>query len=245
MNHLNNIWSTFTSHLNNNPVTIFKDHEFLLLCVPLLCLVLIIISKSWYIINYLITVVHETGHALAALTVFSKLRGITIHLDHSGETQSISRKFFLFRAWSAWWGYSFPPFAGLCYLIAIYYNKVGIAITLTVIVAVLITLQIRNFMALLTIGATSIIVILCWWYLNNNYIALILYLLAWFLLFGGIKSVFELCKIHYDHQGDGSDAQTLRNVTLLPIVFWLATFIVGALFCNISALYYGYQLLVK
>lgn len=243
MDHLNKIWNVFNSHLNNSPITIFNHYKILLILIPLLCITCIIIPKLWYICNYLITVVHETGHALAALMVFSKLRGITIHLDHSGETQSISSNFFLFRAWSAWWGYSFPAFAGVSYLMAIYYNKVGIAITLTVIIAVLITLQIRNFIALLTIGATSAILIACWWYLDNNYIALMFYALAWLLLFGGVKSVIELCEIHYKHQGDGSDAQTLRNTVFLPVIFWLATFVIGAIACNIIAFYYCYQLI--
>lgn len=60
--------------------------------IVLVAVVLTVPRRSWRIFGLFVTVVHELGHAAAALLTLQRVTGITLRLDHSGTTTSLGRR---------------------------------------------------------------------------------------------------------------------------------------------------------
>jgi hypothetical protein len=55
------------------------------------------------------------------------------------------------------------------------------------------------------------------------------YLAAWFLLFGGVRPVFELARGRRQRWSRGSDADQLAQLTGAPAGLWVTLFVLVAL----------------
>lgn len=228
---LNDAWGVLQDHLGHEPQALSNVPPLLLLALFATALLLTAINPCWRIVGLVNTVVHESGHAMAALSTFGRLRGIRINMNHSGDTQYLSSTFLPFRIWSSWWGYAFPSVAGWGLIYGAERGWSGVCLTACAAVAIIVTLQIRNFTALLSIGAVSAVILAAWWYLPAAVAAVFVFFLGWLLLLGGVRSSFELLHIHLKGEGEGSDALALRSMTLLPAYLWCGTFIAVALYC--------------
>lgn len=183
------------------------------------------VPQVWRWSSYFITVVHEGGHALAAITVGSRLRGIKIRWDRSGETLALGSRFLPFRIWTTWWGYPFPPVLGAVFVWAALEGWQGVAVTLTLLMSVTMFLQIRSLVAFVSIGAASVVFGLAWWFLPDVWSAGFIYLLGWFFLFGGFQGMLNITRHHLRGTTQNSDAAALQQMTLLvPSVVWLGSF---------------------
>jgi hypothetical protein len=240
MESLKTIWGEFYSRAVESSVTDYNTFVILAL-VTLACL--LAFTPIWRFTGIVVTIVHETGHGLAALTTLGKIHGIRINLDHSGDTHFSTSRFFIWRMWSTWWGYSFPGLAGLFLVWGFTSGRVGLALTIVCIVAIIITLEIRNLIAFFTIGLTSMTVFSLWWFAPVEISGVVLFTVGWFLILGGIRSIGSLFKHHLDGTAENSDAFALRQVSLLPATFWVLTFMVFTLFCGAQAFYETYSML--
>lgn len=183
------------------------------------------VPQVWRWSSYLITVVHEGGHALAALTVGSRLHGIKIRWDRSGETLSMGSRFLPFRIWTTWWGYPFPPVLGAVFVWSAVEGWQGVAITLALLMSIIMFFQIRSFMAFVSIGSSAVALGLVWWFSPDIYSAAFIYLLGWFFLFGGLQGMLNITRHHLRGTTANSDATALQQMTfILPAFFWLVSF---------------------
>ena len=230
-NKLGEAWNILQERLGHDPDSLSKLPTAMILCSIALALLLTALGPCWRVMGLVNTVVHESGHAMAALSTLGRLRGIRINMNHSGDTQYLSSTFLPFRIWSTWWGYAFPSVAGCGLIYAAERGWSGVALTACAAVAIIVTLQIRNFVALLSIGAVSAVILAAWWLLPHSIAAIFVLFLGWLLLLGGARSSAELLSIHLRGEGEDSDAMALRSMTLLPAYFWCATFIAVALYC--------------
>lgn len=223
-------WEALRDRFQQEPDTLPSDT--VLLTLFLLALAFAFTPAVWRWSSYFITVVHEGGHALAALMVGSRLHGITIRWDRSGETMTMGRRFTPFRIWTTWWGYPFPAFLGAFYVWGAQNGWQGPAVTLTLLMAVIMFLSIRSLMAFLSIGLSVVGLGLAWWYLPPSLMGSFLYFLGWFLLFGGLRGLTNLVKHHLDGTTENSDATALQQMTfIIPAVVWLASFWVAQIAC--------------
>ncbi len=239
MEWISSVWTLFLERVTAQ-TSLPSDQIPYFLSLTAFAASLVLIGPIWRWTSYLITVVHEGGHALAALLVGSKLQGIKIRWDRSGETLTLGSTFLPLRMWTTWWGYPAPAALGCFYLWAVFEGRQGLAITFTLIMSFVMFLQIRSFMAFLTITGSGIATACIWWWLPATPMAFLIYFFGWFLLFGAVGSLGNLTRLHWRGQASGSDALSLRSMTLVvPAVVWLLTF-----WCAISAgvFYSGYLL---
>ena len=184
-----------------------------------------LVPQFWRWSSYLVTVVHEGGHAIAGLLVGRRLSGIRIHGDRSGSTVSVGSGFIPFRIWTTWWGYPAPAVLGSFYLWAATTGWHNAAMTFTFVVSVIMFLQIRSMVAFITLTATAFASWWLWWYAPDSVLSMVLYSLGWFLIVGGVKVLRELTIKHLKGDTSDSDARALREITwVIPGFFWLITF---------------------
>lgn len=199
--------------------------QYVLVVLAGISLVAALLPQVWRWSSYFITVVHEGGHALAAITVGSRLHGIKIRWDRSGETLSLGSRFLPFRIWTTWWGYPFPAVLGAVFVWAAVEGWQGVAVTLALLMSLIMFLQIRSFMAFLSIGSSAVALGLVWWFSPDVYSAGFIYLLGWFFLFGGLQGMLNITRHHLQGTTQNSDATALQQMTLIiPAAFWLASF---------------------
>lgn len=223
MDKLEAFWAALKEHWQQTAPAL-PDLPILFLLFALACL-LVLTPQIWRWAGYFVTVVHEGGHAVAGLTVGRRLHGIKIRWDRSGETMSAGSGFIPFRIWTTWWGYPAPAVLGSVYLWAAAEGYQGIAMTITLIISFILFLQIRSFMALISISITMAATWALWWYAPDNVVVMALYGLGWFLILGGIRVLLDLTTNHLKGDTDDSDARALREMTyIIPGFFWLLTF---------------------
>ena len=227
--------------------------------------VLIVASpRLWRLTRIAITIAHEGGHAAVSLATGRRLEGIRLHRDTSGETVSRGRRSGPGIMLTALAGYVTPPLlgAGAAALLAVHRVTLLLALLLVLLAATL--LMIRNWYGLLAMlitgGAVVAVIVLA----DPALRAAFGYATAWFLLFGGVRPVFELARSRRGQprrqpaplppgyrppagrlaggrpNAGNSDADQLRWLTGVPAGVWVTLFALVAL----GALVLGARLLV-
>jgi hypothetical protein len=156
-------------------------------------LLLVLSGQPWRLARNVVTIVHEAGHALAAVLVGRRLSGIRLHSDTSGVTVSRGRPKGPGMVLTAFAGYVAPSLVGL----GLAGLMVGGKITLLLWVLTALMLAVLAAFACMT---------------------------AWFLLFGGVRPVWELQAKRRRRQARDSDADQLARLTGAPGLFWVAMF---------------------
>src|SRR5690606_32631237 len=73
----------------HDPLTAMPETQIMGIAVA--AVLLAVARSTWSLVGYPVTIVHELGHALAALSAGYRLRGITINGDMSGATNYWAR----------------------------------------------------------------------------------------------------------------------------------------------------------
>lgn len=203
-----------------------------LLLWGLVALLLVATPQGYRVVRHLVTLVHEGGHALAAVLSGRRLGGIRLHADTSGLTLSRGRSGGPGLVFTLAAGYPAPALVALGAAAMLGRGfAVGLLWALVLLCLVLL-LQIRNLYGFATVlllggglGVGS-------WWLPEAVLGTIATVLVWTLLLAAPRSVVELARAHRAGRGAGSDAAQLARVTRVPAPVWLAFFwviTVGAL----------------
>jgi hypothetical protein len=197
-------------------------------------------SGLWRLTRNAITIAHEGGHALVSVLTGRRLEGIRLHSDSSGVTYSRGRGRGPGRVLTAAAGYVTPSLlgAGAAGLLAARHVTAVLWLALVLLAATF--LAIRNAFGVLAVLVTAAGVFAVSLYGSALVQAAFAYLTAWFLLFGGIRPVFELRRGRRRGRGGASDADQLARLTGVPGAVWVAVFALVA----IAALALGAALLV-
>lgn len=195
--------------------------------VVLAGIVLAASRQTWRYLGYPVTIVHELGHAVAALSVGFRLRGITVNADMSGATNVWSRGRFR-TVWTLWWGYPAPAAVGAGLVWAADSGWARAVLWVLVAGLVLVFLLSRSW---LTIG----IVLLCGavlgltaWHGSDVVVTLVVASLAWLLIIGSVRALWSVARSHIRRSGlSRSDAYLIgRQLRIVPGVVWLLSFAV-------------------
>jgi hypothetical protein len=108
-----------------------------------------------------------------------------------------------------------------------------------VVLLLLMLINIRNLFGVLSLVITGAIVFAVSWYATPEVQAAFAYAGVWFLLFGGVRPVFELQSLRRRGRMPESDADQLAHVTHVPAIFWVGIFLA----VNLAALVAGAFLL--
>ena len=198
------------------------------LVAALLALLAVGWTVSWRLTRGVVTIAHEGGHALVAVLTGRGLGGIRLHADSSGATTSIGRDGGLGLVLTFLGGYPAPAALGLMAAVLVATGRAATALWLVVVLLVVTLTQVRNaFGVASVVGTGAVVAAVAWWgdtALQAGFAAA----LAWFLLFGGLRSVRELQRGRRravpTRFGVESDADALARLTGVPGGLWAGLF---------------------
>jgi hypothetical protein len=197
------------------------------LLAGLLALLTVGWTASWRLTRGVVTIVHEGGHALAAVLTGRGLGGIRLHADSSGVTTSTGRAGGVGLVLTFLGGYPAPAALGLGGAVLVGTGRTAAFLWLAVGLLVATLTQVRNAFGVVSVLATGTVVgAVAWWggpALQAGFAAA----LVWFLLFGGLRSVRELQRGRSRvpaRFGGESDADALARLTGVPGGMWSALF---------------------
>ena len=194
--------------------------------------------RVWQVSRNVVTLAHEGGHAVVSIASGRRLDGIRLHSDTSGVTSSRGKPYGLGLILTTAAGYVFPSLLGLgaAWLLAVRHATFLLWLVLLLLAAAFIA--IRNAYGFLAVLATAVVVFAVSRFASLRAQELFAYLVAWFLLFGGVRPIFELQRRRRrgSLRGGGrasgalaSDADQLALLTGVPGGAWVFTFAVVAI----------------
>ena len=211
----------------------------LILATCAAALIAVLVSGVWRFARTVITITHEGGHALVAVLTGRRLRGIRLHSDTSGLTVARGKPRGPGMVLTLAAGYVAPSLVGLgaAALLAAGHVTLLLWIALALLFAVLV--MIRNWYGLLAVLVTGALVYLVTRYAAAQTQTAVAWTAVWFLLFGGVKPVFEVARRRRGgpHR---SDPDQLARVTGVPAGIWIV--LIGLI--NVACLAYGAALLL-
>ena len=192
----------------------------------LLAVAVVVFRPSWRIARHLVTIVHEGGHAVAALVSGRKLRGIRLHSDSSGVTLSRGRPTGPGMLFTLIAGYLAPGVFGLLAAVLLHQRHALAVLWVALLLLTLMLLQIRNFRGLWSMLVAGFAAFAVSWWASDQAQSLVAYTLTWFLLLAGPVGVYDLQRARRHGRAPTSDADQLARLTRLPGLFWVAVFMV-------------------
>jgi hypothetical protein len=207
----------------------FEPSTVLVLATGVVALGTVAIDGVWRWTRNVITIVHEAGHALAALLTGRRLTGIRLHSDTSGLTLSVGRPDGAGMVLTAAAGYISPSLLGLCGVAVLAAGWVTVALWVTTGLLLAMLFMIRNGYGVLSVLVTGAAVGLVAWYASADTQAAFGHAVVWFLLLGGVRPVAELRRQRRAGYARNSDADQLARLTRLPAPLWVFLFGLGSL----------------
>lgn len=176
----------------------------------------------WRVLRTCVTIAHEIGHAVVAVCTGRTLSGIRLHSDTSGVTVSRGKPRGFGMVLTSLAGYPAPSAVGLGFAILLGTGRQTLMLWILIAALAVLVLLIRNlfgFLAVICAGGAAFAVS---WYGSAMWQGVFGYAVSWFLLFGGVRAVFELWQVSV--RGDGSDADQLAWLTRIPARVWVVVF---------------------
>ncbi|MDS1269893.1 M50 family metallopeptidase [Lipingzhangella sp. LS1_29] len=205
-------------------------------------LAVVLTGAPWRIARNVVTIAHEGGHALVAVLCGRQLSGIRLHSDTSGVTVSRGRPDGIGMILTVAAGYITPSLVGLGGILLLLANRITALLWISILLLLTMLLLIRNVYGVISVVGTGALVFLVSWFLPSEVQAAFAYAFTWFLLFAGVRPVFELqSQRRRQPAGTGqSDADQLARLTGAPGTLWVGFFLV----VNLAVLALGVWLLV-
>lgn len=213
------IVSGFT-HAAEPDVTIVE-----LVLILLVAAALAVPRITWRYFGLFSTVVHELGHAFAAMMTGQIVTGITLKMDHSGATRTYSRGL-LRSLWSGFWGYPVPAVVGAVLISAGFHGWGPAALSVGAVVLIFTVLFIRNLTGLLILGGTIAVSAVLVLAVPAGFTGHVVIALGVALLVGSVRDMGNLLHVHFRRrdQLETSDAFILYRATGIPSPVWLLLF---------------------
>jgi hypothetical protein len=181
------------------------------------------VDGVWRWARNVVTIVHEAGHAVAALATGRQLTGIRLHSDTSGLTVSRGRPRGLGMVVTTMAGYPSPALVGLIGVVLLAAEQVTLMLWAGTIVLAGMLLMVRNLYGVFLLVTVAAVVLGVSVYAAPDVQAAFGYAMTWFLLFGAVRPIVELQR-HRRRPGAVTDADQLAGLTRLPAVIWVVVF---------------------
>jgi hypothetical protein len=186
---------------------------------------LVLAQTTWPYTRMIVTIVHEGGHAVAALLTGRRLRGIRLHSDTSGLTLSNGRASGPGMVVTLLAGYLAPALLGLVAVsMLLTEHSLGLLWLLAIVLALML-LQIRNFFGFAVVIAAAAALLAVSWYAPPAVQSGCAYLITWILLVSAPRPVLELIGQRRQGRAGRSDADQLARLTRTPAGLWVGFFL--------------------
>ncbi|GAB2459352.1 hypothetical protein HD599_001368 [Conyzicola lurida] len=180
---------------------------------------------TWQWFGLFATLVHELGHAVAAILSGRVVNGIRIRRNHSGDAMSTGRGVFG-TVLSGIFGYPAPAIVGAALLWSVFNGYTAIAFFVGGVILILTVLVIRNLFGVLVVVVSAGIAALLWFFATPEVQGYALLVLGVALLVGSVRGLLTVVGVHTSRRGQlqTSDAYLLYKRTGVPSPFWLLLF---------------------
>lgn len=202
-----------------------EPERWIVIATAILALASVVLSPPWRVARNVVTIAHEGGHALVALLSGRQLTGIRLHSDTSGVTVSRGRPTGIGMILTVFSGYVAPSVIGLLGILMLMSDRITALLWLSIVVLAAMLLMIRNIYGVVSIVVTGAIVFGISWFTPPEVQAAFAYLFTWFLLFAGVRPVFELQSQRRRSPSPHSDADQLARLTGVPGTLWVGVFL--------------------
>ncbi|OLT41190.1 hypothetical protein BJF85_24495 [Saccharomonospora sp. CUA-673] len=184
-------------------------------------LIVVVSSVPWRFVRGVLTIVHEAGHALAALLVGRRLQGIRLHSDTSGVTVSRGRPDGPGMVLTALAGYPAPALLGLLFSWLVWGEHLSAVLVITAVLLLGVLVMVRNAYGVFTVLLVAGVLAAVAWTAPPGVQAVFVYLVTWFLVLGSVRPLGELQTKRRRGQARDSDIDQLARLTALPAGIWL------------------------
>ena len=191
----------------------------------------VVVPGAWRIARHLLTIVHEGGHAAAALLSGRRLSGIRLHADTSGLTVSHGRSRGPGMVATAFAGYPAPAFVGVGAALLVSLERDLLALWAGLLLLTLVLVQIRNFYGLYVVLVAAMLAVGVTWWGSPVAHGAAAWALTSFLLIGAPRTVVELQIARRRSRGRTSDADILAGLTPLPAIVWVGLMLLVTVAC--------------
>ncbi|MBW3605027.1 MAG: M50 family metallopeptidase [Actinobacteria bacterium] len=184
--------------------------------------------RPWRLLRPIVTIAHEGGHVLTALLAGRRLAGVRLHADASGLTVSRGRSGGPGMVVMLLAGYLTPCLLGLAaaVLVDADQHQLILAVSVAALAALLVT--VRNVFGLVVIVLTGAALVAAGFTAPAWVQRASAAVLAWFLLFGGLRSIGDLRRSRRRTRTRASDADQLARLTRVPAAVWIGVFVLAA-----------------
>lgn len=201
-----------------------EPEQWIIIGAAVLALAAVLLNPVWRIARNVVTIAHEGGHALVALLSGRQLTAIRLHSDTSGVTVSRGKPTGIGMILTVFSGYIASSVIGLLGIVVLMTDHITALLWLSLVVLAAMLLMIRNLYGVLSVVGTGAVVFGISWFTPSEVQAAFAYLFIWFLLFAGIRPVFELQRQRVRQPSPHSDADQLARLTGLPGTLWVVVF---------------------
>ena len=214
---LSDLWQQVTG-TQSYPSTVV-----LLVCAALACSA-VLVRDVWLVARNVVTIAHEGGHALVALVVGRRLDGIRLHSDTSGVTLSRGRATGPGMVATGLAGYLAPSLVGLVFAAMLAAGRITALLWISIALLAGMLVFVRNAYGVASILVTGLVVFAVSWFAPAPTQAVFASFFTWFLLFAGVRPVFELQRKRRRGRARNSDADQLARLTGVPGLVWVLFF---------------------
>jgi hypothetical protein len=202
-------------------------------------------QPSWRIVRYLVTVLHELGHAIIAMCFGRIIVGMRLHKDSSGATRILGPKGRpISDAIISFAGYPGPAAVATALAVAVRFGREDAALAILGIVFLAMALRISNLWGALELilGIAITFAVVAWFPFELN--SAIVFLIAVIAIAGSLRSILEQRKWRRADRIDpasglGYDALGVSKRLHLPAgivdVAWILIWFVFAVGATIAA----------
>ncbi|MFD6098782.1 M50 family metallopeptidase [Nocardiopsis flavescens] len=201
-----------------------EPEQWIIIGAAVLALAAVLLNPVWRVARNVVTIAHEGGHALVALLSGRQLTAIRLHSDTSGVTVSRGKPTGIGMILTVFAGYVASSVIGLLGIVVLMTDHITALLWLSLVVLAAMLLMIRNLYGVLSVVATGAVVFGISWFTPTEVQAAFAYLFIWFLLFAGVRPVFELQRQRIRQPSPHSDADQLARLTGLPGTLWVVVF---------------------
>lgn len=184
-------------------------------------LIVVVSAAPWRLARNVLTIVHEAGHALAALVVGRRLQGIRLHSDTSGVTVSRGRAEGPGMVLTSLAGYPAPALLGLLFSWLVWAEQLSGVLGVTAVLLLGVLILIRNAYGVFAVLASAAVLGAVAWFAPPEVQAVFVYVMTWFLILGAVRPLFELQSKRRRGSARDSDIDQLARLTGLPAALWL------------------------
>lgn len=209
-----------------------------MLVILAIAAILSIPRGTWQYFGLFTTLVHELGHAVAAVLTGRVVHGIRIRRNHSGDALSSGRGTFG-TIISGVCGYPAPAIVGAAQLWSVFNGYTAIALFVGGCVLLATILVIRNLFGIVVVLASAAVSAVLWFYASPTVQSYALLVLGVALLVGSLRGLATVIGVHTSRRDQlhTSDAYLLYRRTGVPSPVWLAIFTAVIAACVIIAIH--------